>query len=182
MKRSLTAREWILLGLLGVVALVSGYVMLFYMPMTARRDAAREETELCRLQAEAAQVRLEEKRRMERELEVLFSGDAEPLSIADYDNLQPVMLELNGILSGAEEYSLSFSTVDTSSAIVRRRISVSFTAPGYGAARAILQQLHDSAYRCMLDDVTLSMERDGGAVSVNSVIVFFEYQSQGGTG
>ena len=66
MKRSLTAREWILLGLLGVVALVSGYVMLFYMPMTARRDAAREETELCRLQAEAAQVRLEEKRRMER--------------------------------------------------------------------------------------------------------------------
>ena len=42
MKRSLTAREWILLGLLGVVALVSGYVMLFYMPMTARRDAARE--------------------------------------------------------------------------------------------------------------------------------------------
>ena len=81
MKRSLTAREWILLGLLGVIALISGYVMLFYMPMTARRDAAREETELCRLQAEAAQVRLEEKRRMERELEDLFAGEVEPVRL-----------------------------------------------------------------------------------------------------
>ena len=32
MKRSLTAREWILLGVLAAVAAVSGYVMLFYLP------------------------------------------------------------------------------------------------------------------------------------------------------
>ena len=75
MKRSLTAREWMLLGLLGLIALASSYVMLFYMPVTARRDSAKEETELCRLQMEAAQVRLEEKRRMERELEALFAQE-----------------------------------------------------------------------------------------------------------
>lgn len=182
MKRKLTAREWVLLGLLAVIALVSGYILLFYMPMTARRDSARSGAELCRAQTEAAQVRLEEKRRMERELEALFSGDTEPLSIADYDNIHPVMLELNGILSGAEDYSLSFSTVDTSSAIVRRSISVSFTSARYEDARKILRQLHGSAYRCMLDDVTLSMERGGGAVSVNGVIVFFEYRSPGRAG
>jgi len=60
MKRSLTAREWMLLGLLGLIALASSYVMLFYMPITAQRDSAKEETELCRLQMEAAQVRLTE--------------------------------------------------------------------------------------------------------------------------
>lgn len=177
MKRSLTAREWILLVLLVVIALISGYVMLFYMPMTARRDAAREETELCRLQVEAAQVRLEEKRRMERELEDLFAGEAEPVRLANYDNLQPVMLELNTVLSGTEDYSLSFGTVDTSQTIVRRSISLSFTSGSYEAARATLRQLCGNAYRCLLDSVDLSIGREsGGIVSVNGVLLFFEYQ------
>ena len=52
MNRKLTVREWILLGLLAVIALVSGYVMLFCMPMTARRDTALSETELCRVELE----------------------------------------------------------------------------------------------------------------------------------
>ena len=177
MKRSLTAREWILLGLLGVVALVSGYVMLFYMPMTARRDAARKETELCRLQAEAAQVRLEEKRRMERELEKIFAREEEPRALADYDNLQPVMMELHTVLTGTE-YSLSFGTVDTSQHIVRREISLSFTCSGYDTAKAVLQRLHDSLYRCMLSNITISLGQaaDGGA-AVSGSLVYFECQT-----
>ena len=140
MHRKLTVREWILLGLLAVIALVSGYVMLFCMPMTARRDTALSETELCRVELEAARLKVEEKRRMERELEALFADGAEPVAIADYDNLQPVMFELHTILSGAEDYSLSFGTVDTSQSIVRRSISLSFTSRSYESARDILEQ------------------------------------------
>ena len=40
MKRKLTAREWVLLALLGIIALVSGYILLYYNPMSLRRDAA----------------------------------------------------------------------------------------------------------------------------------------------
>jgi len=168
-----------LLGLLGVILVVSGYFMLFYMPMTSERDRCLGETEACRTEIEAAQFRLEEKRRMERELEELFSREVPPLSIADYDNLQPVMFELNSILAPTQDYSLSFSTVDASQAIVRRSISLSFTAGSYAAARTVLQQLHDSAYRCMLDNVSLNLDQgDGGTVSVNGTIVFFEYQAQ----
>lgn len=180
MSRKLTAREWILLGLLAVIALVSGYIMLFRMPMTTRRDIARQDAELYRVQTEAAQLRLEEKRRMERELEELFAGDTEPLRIADYDNLQPVMFELNTILSGAEDYSLSFGTVDTSESVVRRSISMSFTSGSYEAAREILRQLCDSDYRCLLDSVSISVgQGEAGAVLVNGSLVFFEYQRQG---
>lgn len=176
MKRSLSAREWILLGLLAVIALVSGYIMLFYSPMTLRRDNAREEAELSRMQLEAANVRLEEKRRMERELEELFARESEPARMADYDNLQPVMLELNTILDGTEDYSLSFGTVDTSDSIVRRTISISFSAGSYQAAKGVLQQLHDSSYRCMLDSLSLNLDSGGSGVSVSGNIVFFEYQ------
>lgn len=177
MRRKLTVREWGLLGVLALLVGVSGYVMLFYMPVTAQRDSALGEAEVCQLELEAVQLRLEEKRRMERELEEIFSQPEEPLGLAPYDNLQPVMMELHTILNGAEDYSLSFGTVDTEEPIVRRSISLSYTAGSYAAAREILQRLHDSAYRCMLDSVSVSVGQEGdGLVSVDSTIVFFEYQ------
>ena len=40
-KRQLTVREKLLLGLLAVIALVSGYLMLFYNPMVQKRDRMR---------------------------------------------------------------------------------------------------------------------------------------------
>ena len=177
MRRKLTVREWVLLGVLALLVVVSGYVMLFYMPVTAQRDSALGEAEVCQLELEAVQLRLEEKRRMERELEEIFSQPEEPLGLAPYDNLQPVMMELHTILNGAEDYSLSFGTVDTEEPIVRRSISLSYTAGSYAAAREILQRLHDSAYRCMLDSVSVSVGQEGdGLISVDSTIVFFEYQ------
>lgn len=178
MRRSLTAREWILLGVLAVLALASGYVMLFYLPTTSQRDTAREETELYQLQTEAAQLRLAEKRRMERELDALFAQE-EPLGLAAYDNLQAVMFELHGILDQTREYSLSFGTVDTEQSIVRRSISLTFTSGSYEEAKSILQQLDDSAFRCMLSDLSISLGQTGeGLVSVSGTIVFFEYKPQ----
>lgn len=178
MRRQLTAREWMLLALLGVILLISGYMLLFYMPMTAERDRCVSETESCRTEIEIAQLRLEEKRRMERELAELFAAEVPPLSIPDYDNLQPVMFELNSILASTADYSLSFSTVDASQTIIRRSISMSFTTPTYESAKAVLRQLHDSAFRCMLDNVNVSVGQSGDStVSVSGNIVFFEYQA-----
>lgn len=177
MKRKLTAREWILLGVLAVLVVVSGYIMLFYVPVTTQRDNALAEAETCRLELEAAQLRLGEKQRMERELEEIFSQSENPLSLAPYDNLQPVMMELNAILAGTDDYSLSFGTVDAEQPIVRRSISLTYTAGSYAGAKDILQQLHDSAFRCMLDSVNISVGQDAQSpVTVNSTIVFFEYQ------
>lgn len=179
MRRQLTAREWMLLALLGVILLISGYMLLFYIPQTTERDRCIAETETCQIEIEAARLRLDEKRRMERELEELFAAETPPLSIADYDNLKPVMFELNSILASTQDYSLSFSTVDASQAIVRRSISMSFTTGTYESAKAVLQQLHDSAFRCMLDSVNVSVgQGEQDAVSISGNIVFFEYQAE----
>ena len=127
-----------------------------------------------------AEVRLEEKRRMERELEALFAQEEPPLGLAPYDNVQAVMFELNTILSQTQEYSLSFGTVDTEQSIVRRSISLNFTCGSYEDAKAVLQQLHDSDYRCMLDNIAVSMGQTASdLVTVSGTIVFFEYQAQG---
>lgn len=196
MRRQLTTREWMLLALLGIILLIGGYILLYYNPTTTERDRCISETEACRQQIEAAQVRLEDKRRMERELDELFAVNPDPLSIPDYDNIKPVMFELNTILARTLNYTLSFSTVDATQTIIRRQISMSFTTGTYESAKEVLQQLHDSEYRCMLDGVSIDLgthwnrgfwnslwdeywEEDyNGTVSVSGTIVFFEYQKE----
>lgn len=177
MRRRLTAREWVLLALLGVILLIGGYILLFYTPVTAERDSLLGEAESVRTQTEAVQARLKDKRRMEQELEELFAADDPPLGMADYDNLQPIMGELDSILAGTKDYSLTFSTVDDSQTIVRRSISMSFTADSYESAKAVLQRLHDSGFRCMLENVGLDLGQ-GTAVAFNGTIVYYEYQAQ----
>ena len=106
-------------------------------------------------------------------------GRSPPRSLAAFDNLQPVMLELHTILADTRDYSLFFGTVDTPQSIVRREISVSFTSDSYSAAKAVLQRLHDSLYRCMLNNITISLGQTAdGLAAVNGSIVFFEYQPQ----
>lgn len=196
MRRQLTSREWMLLGLLGIILLISGYILLFYNPTTAERDRCISEKESCEMQIEAAQVRLEDKRRMERELDELFAANPDPLSIPDYDNIKPVMFELNSILARTKNYTLSFSTVDSTQTIVRRQISMTFTTDTYESTREVLQQLHDSDFRCMMDGVSINLgdhwngtfwnafwdevweDEYDGTVSVSGTIVFFEYQKE----
>ena len=178
MKRKLTPREWMLLGVLAVLVIVVGYITLFHMPVTSARDAALAETESVKEQTAAARVRLEEKLRMERELEELFARNPNPLALADYDNLKPIMVELNAILAITNDYSLSFATVDDSESIIRREVSISFTCDNYDTAKAVLQHLHDSMYRCMLSNLSVSRGRDyNGSVTVSGSIVYFECQT-----
>ena len=175
MKRKLTPRELLLLGVLAVLAIVVGYITLFYMPTTAARDSALDEAESCKQQIDAARVRLAEKQRMERELDEIFEQNPNPLGLADYDNLQPVMVELNTILAATQSYSLNFATVDATQSIIRREINITFTCNNYATAKIVLQRLHDSIYRCMLNNVSISRGRSSdGTVSVSGSIVFFE--------
>lgn len=175
MKRKLAPREWMLLGVLLILMVVVGYITLFYTPTTDARDNAVADTESCKEQTEAARVCLAEKQRMEQELDEIFTRNPNPLGLADYDNLRSVMVELNRILATTQSYSLSFGTVDTSQSIVRREISINFSCGNYTAAKNVLQQLHDSIYRCMLNNVAISRERDANSsTSVNGSIVFFE--------
>lgn len=177
MKRRLSAREIILIGILLVLVLVGSYLLLFYRPMAAERDRLESEKAACEEQLQPALARIEEKRRMEQELEVIFASSKAPVSLAPYDNQKPVMVELNSILQSTREYSLSFSTVEAGEEdkLVRRRISLSFTSGSYEAAREVLNRLNNSIYRCMLDDISVSLGEQGGATSVSTTLVYFEY-------
>ena len=204
MRRRLTAREVTLLIILLVLLLFAAYYLLFYVPTQQKMDDLQGQIAETESIIEAEQARLARKQAMEKELEEVFAGDPDPVSMAPFDNSRNVMHQLNSILSAASDYSLNFSNASPGEGgdFVRRDISMNFTCPNYAAARSILQQLHDSQYRCMLDSVSVTERESGGTtgpswlydddqeenaktpeddieVDVTATIVFFEYVDPG---
>lgn len=170
MKRRLSSREVALLIVLLVLVLVSGYYLWFYVPMQEKQLALEGQILDAQNEIEIDKVRIARMREMEQELEEIFAADPNPVSMAAYDNIQNVMFDLNAILSVADDYTLNFTSVDTEQedGIVRRNISLGFESGSYDAAKDILQELHDSDYRCMLDDLDIRVsEQTRGGTTFN---------------
>ena len=198
MRRRLTPREITLLLILLILVLFAAYYLLFIGPTRQKLDQIEGQIAETQDLIALDQMKLARKQEMENELKEIFDSDPDPVSLAPFDNSRNVMLQLNTVLSSAADYSLNFSEVKAGQEedFVQRSISLNFTCSGYENARLILQQLHDGQYRCMLDDLSLSLVQEGGIaasfldrligeeatvvedstqVHVAATIVFFEY-------
>lgn len=173
--RKLSTRERVLLVCLAVVALVSGYILLFYLPMSQRMDALNAQV----IQGEELQTQLEgrlmHQRKMEKTLNALAEQENVPPRIPEYDNLQAVMMELHGTLAPSQEYSLSFQGDAGEGHLFHRQVTIPFTCATYQQAKKILQELHDSPLRAWLSDVQI-VQQENGTLNVTAVMTFFEYQ------
>lgn len=178
--RKLTVRERVLLLLLAVIALASGYVLLFYLPTIQRLESLN--AQIAQNQELVAQLdtKLANQQQMEKKLEQLSAQDAQVPYMPDYDNLQAVMVELHTILAGCQEYSLSFQSEQGENHVFYRHVSIPFTCSSYKQAQEVLQKLHDSALRGLLGDTQLS-QQENGTVNVSATITFFEYQASEST-
>ena len=109
------------------------------------------------------------------------SGAIPDAEIPDYDNIEKVMLQLNGILAHAQEYSLSFGEItDAADGILSRPVELSFTAGSYTSAREIINQLYQCPYRCAVSDISEQAETNlssDGTVQVDLTITFYERQT-----
>ena len=175
--RKLTMRERVLLIVLAVIVVISGYVLLFYLPMRQSAQSLQAQIEENEELSAQLDARLTQQRQMEHSV-AQWSEDPDALpEMPSYDNQQAVMVELNSILSDCLEYSLSFQTDDTQGNVFRRTVTIPFVCANYTAAENILQRLHDSALRSHLSDVQIAQQEDG-TVHVTAVMTFFEYQDQ----
>lgn len=106
-------------------------------------------------------ARLSRMRQMQQELETLLADpDAKPLP--DYDNSERLLVELNTILSGTVDYTLSFGDtylLEDGGSIICRPISLEYTCGSYTAARTVMDALHGSDYVNLISDVTLDPGR-----------------------
>ncbi len=173
--RRLTSREAALLTILLFLVLASGYYLWFFVPVTEKQNSLEEQIQETQTRIQTDRVRITRMEEMEQKLQELFAGEQDPVSMAPFDNARNVMLRLNSVLSDTEDYSLNFTSVKEAEEerIVRRDISLNFRSSGYESARKILQRLHDSPYRCMLDDLSITIQKGTEGKSPSDAVLWW---------
>ena len=181
MNRKFTAREAWLLLLLSVMLLALFYYLALYRPVNLEVERCAALQVPVEEDLELQMMKATRKKKMVDELE--NAPEKQQGALLPYNNIKNEITDLYEALSPAATYNLSFSEAVASGNIVRRDISISFQADTYQKVRSILEQMHSSPYRCILKDLSISVNKSRGEaggmsaaelINVNVNITFYE--------
>ena len=162
-----------------VIFLVAGitYYLAFYKPMQKDLDSlAAQSVELDNQIAEAT-AKAGNMKKMQQEIdEILSQPKTEITEIAPYDNKKVVFNMLNGILMRTVDYSLNFADPEIQpDGFVRRNVSMSFNCTSYEEAKAVIQDLTKSNWRCLVSNCNITaldsieiINEDGETVTITA--------------
>ena len=174
MSRKFTTREKILLLLCSVMFLGIFYYQVVWKSTSKTIESYNTitlEDELLAIQTKAQRML-----QMEKIIEK-HKGQVNGL-VADYNNLENEIIELNKVLKEARSYQLDFEDPTTDGSIVRRNINITFQAKSYEAGKKIIQSLQDFRYKCLLRDINISALEDSlqttKQVNVSLKATFYE--------
>jgi len=150
-------REKFLVTTLGILLLALMWYKFVYITTT---DQTRElETQLERVEANivTSQTKLAHKRQMERSIEQHKAAGDKQTPIPDYDNIKPLMAELDSIMAKTDSYTLAFDALDReSSEYVLRGVGMQFGCDTYAAAEKVVRSIADGKYPCIIDAVDIT--------------------------
>lgn len=181
MNRKFTAREAWLLLLLSVMLLALFYYLALYRPVNLEVERCAALQVPVEEDLELQMMKATRKKKMVDELE--NAPEKQQGELLPYNNIKNEITDLYEALSPAATYNLSFSEAVASGNIVRRDISISFQTENYQKMRSILEQMHSSPYRCILKDLSISVNKSRGEaggmsaaelINVNVNITFYE--------
>ena len=160
MSHQFTKKETVLLLLLTALIMGLLYYQFVYKDIQNKKamyDTAAIEDEILSEQTKRAQID-----KMKKEIEENQNNENAGY-VATYDNQKAEITSLNDILADADTFSLGFDKATAVDDAVRRNINVSFTAKDYRTAKAIISALHDSEYRCLIRDLTITANKTDNA-------------------
>ena len=161
MSNRISSRDRILMVFLAVLLIAVSYYMFFYKPLQEEMQSISMQAADIEDQTNFALAKANSMKSMQDELDEILSRPANEITeIAPYDNAKVVMAQLNGILSASENYSLNFKDpVINADGTVRRVVQMTFDCKDYNSAKAIVEALSSSRWRCLINSI--SMESSG---------------------
>ncbi|NCB41958.1 MAG: hypothetical protein EOM59_05000 [Clostridia bacterium] len=179
MRREFSKREKVLLLVLAFMILALLYYVVVQKTIVNTTRTAQLRINDAQAELEIEEIKLERMLFMQEKLDAISESEAASVSrIADYDNIQPLMIELNNILAKARGYNLGFLDIDFTEGLARRTIKMSFSADSYATAKSILEALATCKYKSLVGSVGFSSGQDDlmvGNVSVQLDITFYEF-------
>lgn len=171
----ISKREKVLLVVLCVLVVVCAYYLFFLTPTMETKAQLESEITAMDDQVITAQARVAHMNKMQSDLEAIKAENKDIKDLPVYDNNKKLMESLNITLGQVAQYTVNFASISESDGIVRREVDLSFSCNTYDDARAILQNIHDGKYPCVLQDLSIN---HGESYSVTATLTFFEYLEQ----
>lgn len=134
------------------------------------------ETELSGVQLRIAQLT-----RMREEI-VDLDTDSRFTRMASYNDLDVELALLNRVLIPTQQYSISFQNLTRDGDMIRRSFMLQFTVDSVNAAQTVIEGLTYGGRRCLVGDVSCSINEDSeGETSVNVGVLatFYETMADG---
>ncbi len=175
LSRDFTFKEKLLLLILVVALIVLGYYQFIDKPCRRNIAEAQAEQEALQMELTAVNKKIDTLENMQNEINAISSSGKTSM-MPSYNNNRNVTRLLNDVL-GDLGYSITFSNVTREYDQIRRNISLQFICPDYESMEDLFRQLTGSEYRCLLDDVSGSVNNrynDDNSVTVNATATFYE--------
>ena len=177
LSRDFTAKEKLLLLLLGLILVGLAYYQFVDRPVREALDIAHAEAESLTAELQTVEAKLARMRRMRSEMEDVTAGGTAS-EMGSYNNSKAEIAILNDILQDAQEYTITFANVTRDGDQIRRNFTLQFTTDSYETMEYMLSALSESHYRCLIGDLrcTATRGRDvlEGNISVGGTATFFE--------
>jgi hypothetical protein len=178
MQREFSPREKTLLLILVFLILAMLYYVAVHQNIVTNITDADLRSQFAQSELALERARLDRLETMQAELEIYKEDPTKMIApVPDYDNIQPLMIELNRILQGSTGYNLVFPDIDFTSGLARRSINMTFGASDYAKAKSILNELMNCKYRNLVGTVSFTAvgnDLKTGAVTVKMDITFYE--------
>ena len=183
-------REKLLLGMLAIVVVAIVWFVFVYQGTT--NTIARLDSEIAEVsaQVQADEARVNLLTSMKQTIEQRKAEGAKTTPMPEYDNVRPLMAELNNIMAEASTYTLTFDALDRSDdTYAARGVRIDYTSPSYDDAEKIVRELAGGKYPCRIDSVAISTSRVAGSsaeaarttASASVHVTFFEKYPEGYT-
>ena len=157
LKYSFSNREKVMLALLAFILLGLLWYKVIFSGVQEQLDSIASQQATAEDAITLDIARIQRQQQMQNRIDSYKAQGVEPRELPAYDNLSSVMAELNGILSQASTYSLSFDQLAwTDDGLVSRGASLTFSCGSYAQAKSILVALYSGTYPCQIDSLSLS--------------------------
>lgn len=184
LKRSFSGTEKVLLLILSCMLVVGAYILLVHNPVMNQTQSLRSESEFLDVQMEDATLIATQYNVMKEELaRILALPENQQTILPAHDNLGNLMPLFNETMKASPRYQLTFGETTEENGVLERPIQFSFDCDSYEIARQILTELTKTGYRCLMDEVKISVRSnenaEGGYVTNSPLevvcnIVFYE--------
>ncbi len=177
LSRDFTAKERLLLLLLGLILVGLAYYQFVDRPVREALDIAHAEAESLTVELQTVEAKLARMRRMRSEMEDVTAGGTAS-EMGSYNNSKAEIAILNDILQDAQEYTITFANVTRDGDQIRRNFTLQFTTDSYETMEYMLSALSESHYRCLIGDLRCNAAKNEdlmkGIITVNATATFYE--------